>query len=59
MSSLKEKLDQAVAIYRQKADVYQNLQHELIQLEGSIKTLQELVSSESAPATEKEAEAND
>jgi hypothetical protein len=46
MNNLTEKLQQAISIYRQKTGVFQNLQHELIQLEGSIKTLEELIKSE-------------
>jgi len=58
MTNLTEKLQQAVSIYRQKTGVFQNLQHELIQLEGSIKTLEELIKSEAdaAPNEEKKEE---
>ena len=55
-TNLKEKLNQAISIYRQKTAVFQNLQNELLQMEGSIKTLQELIASEEQTDEEKEAE---
>jgi hypothetical protein len=57
MNTLQEKLQQAISIYRQKTGVFQNLQHELLQLEGSINTLRELVEADAtavAPVVEEE-----
>ena len=46
MTELQNKLKQAEEIYRVGVQQYQNLQHQLIQQEGAIRTLKELVASE-------------
>jgi hypothetical protein len=52
MTTLTEKLQQAISIYRQKSAAAQQLHNELLQLEGSINTLKELVEADATDGEE-------
>lgn len=53
MSALTDKLKQAQAVYQQRVEQLQYLQHQCLMAEGSIQTLKQLIDEEQTNETNK------